>query len=100
MILCITEKPSVGQTIANILGAKVRRDGYFESNGYWVSWTFGHLCTLKDPSDYTPLWKPWALSALPMIPPRFGIKLIKDKGIEHQFNVLCRLITDSDEIVN
>lgn len=100
VILCITEKPSVGQTIAGILGANVRRNGYFEGNGYWVSWTFGHLCTLKDPSDYTPNWKPWSLSNLPMIPPRFGIKLIKDRGIETQFNVLCQLIADCDEIIN
>lgn len=100
MILCITEKPSVGQTIANILGANTRKDGFYEGNGYWVSWTFGHLCTLKDPSDYTSQWKPWSLVQLPMIPPRFGIKLIKDKGIEHQFQVLCSLIEECDEIIN
>ncbi|MCH5216983.1 MAG: DNA topoisomerase 3 [Muribaculaceae bacterium] len=100
MILCITEKPSVGQTIAQILGANVRRNGYFEGNGYWVSWTFGHLCTLKDPSDYTDVWKRWALSSLPMIPPRFGIKLINDRGVEQQFKVLCQLIADCDEIIN
>lgn len=100
MILCITEKPSVGLIIAGILGANVRRNGYFEGNGYWVSWTFGHLCTLKDPSDYSPLWKHWALSSLPMIPPRFGIKLIKDRGVEEQFNVLCQLIANCDEIIN
>lgn len=100
MILCITEKPSVGATIAGIVGANVRRQGYFEGNGYWVSWTFGHLCTLKDPSDYTPTWKPWSLSSLPMIPPRFGIKLIPNRGIEEQFNVLCQLIANCDEIVN
>lgn len=100
MILCITEKPSVGQTIAAILGANIRRQGYFEGNGYWVSWTYGHLCTLKDPSDYTGLWKPWSLSQLPMIPPKFGIKLIQNKGVEEQFNVLVKLIADCDEIVN
>lgn len=100
MILCITEKPSVGQIIANILGANVKRNGFYEGNGYWVSWTFGHLCTLKDPADYTPMWKPWALSSLPMIPPRFGIKLISNKGVEEQFRVLCRLIKDCDEIIN
>lgn len=100
MILCITEKPSVGRSIAAILGANTKRDGYFEGNGYWVSWTFGHLCTLKDPSDYTSTWKPWSLSALPMIPPRFGIKLIENKGVEQQFKVLCRLIEDCDEIIN
>lgn len=100
MILCITEKPSVGQTIATILGANVRRNGFFEGNGYWVSWTFGHLCTLKDPADYTPVWKHWSLSSLPMIPPRFGIKLIENRGIEEQFNVLCQLIANCDEIIN
>lgn len=100
MILCITEKPSVGQTIAAILGANTRRNGYFEGNGYWVSWTFGHLCTLKDPADYTPSWKRWALSSLPMIPPRFGIKLIENRGIEEQFRILCNLIANCDEIVN
>lgn len=100
MILCITEKPSVGQTIAAILGANFRKQGYFEGNGYWVSWTYGHLCTLKDPSDYTEVWKPWTLSQLPMIPPKFGIKLIQNKGVEDQFNVLVRLIADCDEIIN
>ena len=100
MILCITEKPSVGRTIANILGANVKRNGYFEGNGFWVSWTFGHLCTLKDPSDYTSAWKHWSLSSLPMIPPRFGIKLIDNKGVEEQFNVLCKLIETCDEIIN
>ena len=100
MILCITEKPSVGQTIAQILGANTRKNGYFEGNGYWVSWTFGHLCTLKDPSDYTPVWKHWNLSTLPMVPPRFGIKLIPNKGISEQFKVLCDLIANCSEIIN
>lgn len=100
MILCITEKPSVAQTIAKILGADKRENGFYEGNGYWVSWTFGHLCTLKDPSDYTEAWKPWSLSALPMIPPRFGIKLIKNKGVEDQFHVLCKLIENCTEIIN
>lgn len=100
MILCITEKPSVGATIAGILGANIRRNGFFEGNGYWVSWTFGHLCTLKDPADYTPMWKPWALSSLPMIPARFGIKLIENRGIEEQFGILCQLIEKCDEIIN
>lgn len=100
MILCITEKPSVGQSIANILGATTKRNGYFEGNGYWVSWTFGHLCSLKDPEDYNPLWKRWALSSLPMIPQRFGIKLISNRGVEEQFKVLCNLISQCDEIIN
>lgn len=100
MKLCITEKPSVGANIAQILGANTRHDGYFEGNGYCVSWTFGHLCTLKDPADYTPFWKKWSLGQLPMIPPRFGIKLIDDKGIQKQFAVIEKLIEECDEVIN
>lgn len=100
MILCITEKPSVAATISNILGAGTKRQGYYEGNGYWVSWTYGHLCCLKDPSDYYPQWKPWSLSMLPMIPPRFGIKLINQDSIKVQFKVLEMLITQCDEIIN
>lgn len=100
MILCITEKPSVAATISNIIGANIRRQGYYEGNGYWVSWTYGHLCTLKDPSDYYPQWKPWSLSMLPMIPPRFGIKLINQDSIKLQFKVLESLIAQCDEIIN
>lgn len=100
MILCITEKPSVGADIAKILGAGTRRDGYFEGNDYCVTWTFGHLCELKDPSDYTPDWKRWSLSALPMIPARFGIKLKDDKGIQHQFEVIERLIGKCEKVIN
>lgn len=100
MILCITEKPSVGADIAKILGAEVRRDGYFEGPEYCVTWTFGHLCELKDPADYTPDWKRWSLSALPMIPQRFGIKLKDDKGIQHQFEVIERLIKRCDKVIN
>ena len=100
MILCITEKPSVARDIASILGATARRDGFFEGAGYCVTWTFGHLCTLKEPADYTPLWKRWSLGALPMIPPKFGIKLIADKGIEAQFKVIETLAAKADEIVN
>ena len=88
MILCITEKPSVAKDIASILGANVRRDGYYEGGDYKVTWTYGHLCTLKEPHEYTPFWKSWSLSNLPMIPPRFGIKLIEDKGIEKQFKII------------
>ena len=80
MIVCIAEKPSVAKDIARIIGANKQYDGYMEGNGYQVTWTFGHLCTLKEPHDYSPLWKYWSLSALPMIPQRFGIKLINDKG--------------------
>ena len=81
MIVCIAEKPSVAKDIARILGATTGHEGYMEGNGYQVTWTFGHLCTLKEPNDYTPLWKHWSLSALPMIPKRFGIKLIDDQRI-------------------
>lgn len=100
MILCITEKPSVGRDIARILGASQQRDGYCEGNGYCVTWTFGHLCCLKEPHDYTDIWKRWSLGALPMIPPRFGIKLIGQKSIEHQFNVIKTLIGTCDEVIN
>jgi len=102
MILCITEKPSVAQDIAKILGATVKRDGYFEGVGcdYKVTWTFGHLCELKEPHDYTDNWKRWSLGALPMIPGRFAIKLKKDKGIEHQFNIIKGLVAQASEVIN
>ena len=90
----------MAKDIASILGADVKRDGYYEGAGYKVTWTFGHLCTLKEPADYTPLWKRWSLGALPMIPPKFGIKLIDDKGIERQFNVIKQLISEADEVIN
>ncbi|KWW41755.1 MAG: DNA topoisomerase III [bacterium F083] len=100
MIVCIAEKPSVARDIAKVLGANTARDGYMEGNGYQVTWTFGHLCTLKEPHDYTDQWKAWALSRLPMIPPRFGIKLIADKGVEKQFKTIESLFQKADEIVN
>ena len=100
MIVCIAEKPSVAKDIARIIGATTSRDGYMEGNGYQVTWTFGHLCTLKEPHDYTPMWKSWSLSALPMIPPRFGIKLIPDKGIAKQFAVIEQLMQKADSIIN
>ena len=100
MILCITEKPSVATDIAKIIGAPTRRDGYYEGNGYCVTWTYGHLCTLKAPADYNPYWKTWALNFLPMIPPRFGIKLIPQASIERQFRVIEHLITQASEIIN
>ena len=100
MIVCIAEKPSVARDIAKVLGANTAREGYMEGNGYQVTWTFGHLCTLKEPHDYTDQWKAWALSRLPMIPPRFGIKLIADKGVEKQFKVIESLFQKADEIVN
>ncbi len=100
MIVCIAEKPSVAKDIARIIGANSSHDGYMEGNGYQVTWTFGHLCTLKEPDDYTPMWKRWSLSSLPMIPSRFGIKLIDDKGIEKQFSVIERLMQNADSIIN
>lgn len=100
MKVCITEKPSVARDIASIIGATTRRDGYFEGNGYRVTWTFGHLCCLKEPHDYTPLWRRWSLGALPMVPPKFGIKLIDDEGIKRQFHVIETLIAEADEVVN
>lgn len=100
MIVCIAEKPSVAKDIADVLGAKNRREGYIEGNGYQVTWTFGHLCTLKEPHEYTPMWKTWSLSNLPMIPPRFGIKLIADTGIEKQFKIIEQLMRKADEIIN
>lgn len=100
MIVCIAEKPSVAKDIARILGATTGHEGYMEGNGYQVTWTFGHLCTLKEPNDYTPLWKHWSLSALPMIPKRFGIKLIDDQRIQRQFAVIERLMQAADGIIN
>ena len=100
MIVCIAEKPSVAKDIARILGATTSHNGYMEGNGFQVTWTFGHLCTLKEPNDYTENWKHWSLSALPMIPPRFGIKLLDDDGIKRQFSVIERLMQAADCIVN
>lgn len=100
MKLCITEKPSVAKDIAAILGATVRRDGYYEGGDYKITWTFGHLCTLKEPADYTDLWKRWSLGSLPMLPPKFGIKLIADEGIEKQFNVIKSLISEAELVIN
>lgn len=100
MILCITEKPEVGRSIAKILGATIRRDGYIEGPEYCVSWTFGHLCCLKDPADYTPDWKSWSLSRIPMIPPRFGIKIMDDAGKQKQMKILESLIKRADKVIN
>lgn len=100
MKVCITEKPSVAKDIAQILGANIKRDGYFEGGDYIVTWTFGHLCTLKEPADYTDRWKRWSLGVLPMIPEKFGIKVISDKGIERQFKVIETLISHADEVIN
>ena len=100
MIVCIAEKPSVARDIAEVLGAREKKDGYIEGNGYQVTWTFGHLCTLKEPHEYTPQWKAWRLDCLPMIPPRFGIKLISNPTYERQFHVIERLMQAADMIIN
>ena len=100
MIVCVAEKPSVGAYIANVLGAKQKHDGYFEGNGYQVTWTFGHLCALLDPQEYTEQWKAWSLSSLPMIPARFSIKVSGDAGVHKQFNIIKELINQADEVIN
>lgn len=100
MIVCIAEKPSVARDIARILGANKSHDGYMEGNGYQVTWTFGHLCELKMPEDYTPAWKPWSLGQLPMIPPRFGIRLKNDTGVQKQFAIIEKLMQNADSIIN
>ncbi|WP_373735953.1 DNA topoisomerase 3 [Bacteroides heparinolyticus] len=100
MIVCIAEKPSVARDIADVLGAKDKKDGYIEGNGYQVTWTFGHLCTLKEPHEYTPNWKSWSLGSLPMIPPRFGIKLINNPTYERQFHTIENLMQHADMIIN
>lgn len=100
MIVCIAEKPSVARDIADVLGAKDKKDGYIEGNGYQVTWTFGHLCTLKEPHEYTPNWKSWSLGSLPMIPPRFGIKLISNPTYERQFHTIENLMQHADMIIN
>ena len=100
MIVCIAEKPSVGRDIARILGATHSHQGYMEGNGYQVTWTFGHLCELKEPDDYSPMWKRWSLAALPMVPQRFGIKLIDDERTKQQFTIIEKLYAQADEIIN
>ncbi|MBR4336651.1 MAG: DNA topoisomerase 3 [Bacteroidaceae bacterium] len=100
MIVCIAEKPSVAREIADVLGAKTKHEGYIEGNGYQVTWTYGHLCTLKEPHDYFPQWKAWSLAALPMVPPRFGIKLIDNDGIRKQFGIIENLMQHADMIIN
>ena len=100
MKVCIAEKPSVAREIAEVLGATQRKDGYIEGNGYQVTWTFGHLCTLKEPHDYTPNWKAWSLASLPMVPPRFGIKLISNPTYEQQFKVIESLMQQAEMIIN
>jgi DNA topoisomerase III len=100
MKVCIAEKPSVARDIAAVIGAKERKDGYLEGNGYQVTWTFGHFCTLKEPHDYTDQWKYWRLEDLPMIPPSFGIKLINNDGVQKQFKVIEQLVTQCEEVIN
>ena len=100
MKLCIAEKPSVARDIAEVIGAKQRNDGFYEGNGYWVTWTFGHLCTLKEPHDYNEKWKYWRLEDLPLIPEKFGIKLIEDQGVKRQFSVIEKLVARCDEVIN
>ena len=100
MIVCVAEKPSVGEYIARVLGANQRKNGYFEGNGYQVTWTFGHLCALLDPQEYTEQWKAWSLGSLPMIPSRFAIKVFGDEGVHKQFEVIQSLISQADEVIN
>ena len=100
MKVCIAEKPSVAREIAEVLGAKNKMKGYIEGNGYQVTWTFGHLCTLKEPHEYTPEWKRWSLSFLPMIPPRFGIKLIDSPSYVEQFQVIEKLMQNAEMVIN
>lgn len=100
MKVCIAEKPSVAKDIAEVIGAKQRKDGYYEGNGYQVTWTFGHLCTLKEPHDYTEKWKSWRLEDLPMIPSSFGVKVMDDSGVQKQFHVISRLVQAAEEVIN
>lgn len=100
MIVCIAEKPSVAREIATILGARNKRDGYIEGNGYQVTWVFGHLCTLKEPHEYQEKWKRWSIADLPLIPQRFGIKLIENDGSIKQFHIIENLIKNADEVIN
>lgn len=100
MKVCIAEKPSVAREIARIVGANTKKDGYLEGNGYQITWVFGHLCTLKEPHDYNPGWKRWSVNDLPIIPERFGIKLITNQGVEKQFKIIEKLIAGADEVIN
>ena len=100
MKVCIAEKPSVAKDIAEVLGASQRKDGYFEGNGYQVTWTYGHLCTLKEPHDYNENWKYWKLEDLPIVPENFGVKLIQNQGVEKQFRTIERLVKEANEVIN
>ncbi|MCC9137843.1 DNA topoisomerase 3 [Pontibacter silvestris] len=100
MKVCIAEKPSVAREIAMVIGAKTKKDGYYEGNGYQVTWTFGHFCQLREPDDYRPEWKRWSLYDLPMLPEQYGIKLLKDKGVEQQFKIIKKLLDNAEEVIN
>ena len=100
MVVCIAEKPSVARDIANVLGATQAKQGYIEGNGYQVTWTFGHLCELKQPGEYDSRWKHWDMWDLPMIPQRFGIRLKDDEGVKKQFAIIEKLMQAADEIIN
>jgi len=100
MTVCIAEKPSVAREIAAILGARIRQDGYLEGNGYAVTWTFGHFCTLKTPDDYRPDWKKWDLNSLPMLPDKFETKVMADKGVKKQFGVIKKLLKSTKLVIN
>ena len=100
MIVCIAEKPSVARDIANVLGARDAKQGYIEGNGYQVTWTFGHLCELKEPDEYNARWKRWDLWDLPMIPQRYGIRLKNDEGVKRQFTIIEKLMQAADGIIN
>lgn len=100
MKLCIAEKPSVARDLAKLLGATSRKEGYFEGNGYWVSWTFGHLCTLKEPEDYKPNWKQWRVEDLPILPQTFGIKVLTNDGVQKQFETIKHLVQSCEEVIN
>ena len=100
MKVCIAEKPSVAREIAQIIGARTRQDGYYEGKGYCVSWTFGHLCTLKAPDDYEASWKKWSMHTLPILPEQFDIKLITNKGVKKQFGILKQLFKRAEVVIN
>ena len=100
MKVCIAEKPSVAREIALVLGARTKKDGYYEGNGYQVTWTFGHFCQLREPDDYRPEWKRWSLYDLPMLPEQYGVKLIQNKGVEQQFKIIKKLLADAEEVIN
>ena len=100
MKVCIAEKPSVAREIASVLGANTKHDGYYEGNGYAVTYTFGHLCTLKEPNDYKPHWKSWDLNNLPMLPEKFETKVVENSGIQKQFKIVKSLFDKAEVVIN